>query len=216
MALEELLEVEIEEHGGAETVGLVFVERRITAMALHNYFLYRNEKFEEGKWTRAIKARYQTDTLPVQLNIDGGTQFDDAEDDPFTVFQADHPPLNEVKTVKDAPTPRSAPTDDRQQTPSTDQFLDADGDEEIEGLETSRARKSLLEINQDTRRNTIRSAVLVRNATQIFKSLCLARNTSTAEENKLKSTWLHQDTKVRDVLNRLRRRETNILIATCK
>lgn len=195
---------------------MVFVERRITAMALHNYFLYRNDKLEEGKWTRAIKARYQTHTLPVQLNIDAGTQFDDAEDDPFTVFQADHPSLNEVKTMKDAPTPRSAPTADRKQTPSNDQFLDADGDEEIEGFETLPITKSVLEINNDTRRNTIRSAVLVRNATQIFKSLCMARNASAEKEDKLKSTWLHQDTKVRDVLNLLRRKETNILIATCK
>ena len=211
-----MLEKEIEEHGGAETVGLVFVERRITAMALHNYFLHRNEKLEEGKWECAIKARCQTSILPVQLNIDEGTQFDDAEDDPFTVFQADHPPTNEVKTVKDAPTHRSAPTADRKQTPSNDQFLDADGDEEIEGFQTLPVTKPLLEINNDTRRNTIRSAVLVRNATQIFKSLCLARNVSAEEEDELKSTWLHQDTKIRDVLNLLRRKETNVLIATCK
>jgi hypothetical protein len=90
LALEELLEREIGEHGGAETVGLVFVERRITAMALHNYFLWRDRQVGKAKLPRAKILRQQyVDPCPlVNFGRNGVDEiFDDSADDPFVEFQ---------------------------------------------------------------------------------------------------------------------------------
>lgn len=81
LALEELLEGEIEKRSGAETVGLIFVERRITAMALHNYFRWRSEEADKTKLARAKTLRHAVaDPFPqVQLCKDGEeSQYDDS------------------------------------------------------------------------------------------------------------------------------------------
>ena len=57
LALEEQLERLIEQHGGVDTVGLVFVERRITALALHAFFRHRQKAIDTGTWIRASRAR---------------------------------------------------------------------------------------------------------------------------------------------------------------
>jgi hypothetical protein len=63
----------------------------------------------------------------------------------------------------------------------------------------------------------IRTVVLVRDATQIFNSLCIGRKLFEGEEKKeLESSWIHKETKVKEVLANLRRKEVNLLIATCK
>jgi hypothetical protein len=136
LALEELLEREIEELGGAETVGLVFVERRITAMALHNYFLRRNDELNQGNWERAVIARNKTvEEFPqVQVNKEEECQFDDSADDPFMIFQEPKPPPIESQT-----TPVTAPQNTQQAapantTPSLDQFMDADDDDECDDM----------------------------------------------------------------------------------
>jgi hypothetical protein len=103
LALEELIETLIEEKGGTKTIGLVFVERRITALALHCYFLWRHERIADGKtnssWLFGKQARRQkgeSDTffkLKSSRNLvdqgdDGGDdRFDDSTDDPMYDFQ---------------------------------------------------------------------------------------------------------------------------------
>ena len=86
MALEELLEEQIEQHGGAETVGLVFVERRITAMALHNYLQFRGKCLDRGNWKRAGDLRRRI-TPPAQEKDHGSpdayNQFDDAMEEEY-------------------------------------------------------------------------------------------------------------------------------------
>ena len=74
------MEEQIEEHGGAETVGLVFTDRRITAMALHNYFLHRSKEVDKSNWTRAGKARRENHARDCNIHDDGG-QFADATEE---------------------------------------------------------------------------------------------------------------------------------------
>ena len=116
LALEELLEEQIEEHGGAETVGLVFVERRITAMALHNYFVHRSKELDKGEWTRAGKIRRMQYSL-ARVFVDDGGQFADAQEE----LQRDAEMGHRIKSVKSPPDHFCEPgiRDD-------DQFNDAD------------------------------------------------------------------------------------------
>jgi hypothetical protein len=127
LALEELLEAVVEDHAGAETVGLVFVERRITAIALHNYFIHRSQEIERGKWVKAtILRKAASRQIPgVSVRTSDHSQFDDSCDDPFVAFQQEqHPsgpqshslPQTQTKTT-------STPETNRE-----DQFMDADDD----------------------------------------------------------------------------------------
>lgn len=98
LELEALLENQIEDNGGPETVGLVFVERRITAVALNDFFRFRNKNLECDNWGRATEAKEkqpkmrcgipsQTHLLaspPESQDLSPGNscgQFEDAEDD---------------------------------------------------------------------------------------------------------------------------------------
>jgi hypothetical protein len=89
LALEEIVEELLEEEGGTKTIGLVFVERRVTAMALHTYFLWRSERISaSGNWSYAKQIRQRTahsELFRRKTSMDGseGQIFDDSEDDPF-------------------------------------------------------------------------------------------------------------------------------------
>ena len=129
MALEELLEGEIEQHGGTDTVGLVFVERRITAMALHNYFLWRESKIDHGAFARANAVRPRAlEMLPQMRCFQDwqGNQFDDSAEDPFVAFQLSQKerPKDQASLAASA-APRGSLCNDHQ---SNDQFMDADDD----------------------------------------------------------------------------------------
>ena len=105
LALEELIETLIEERGGTEAIGLVFVERRITAIALHCYFVWRKQQIHGrtsvgagNSWRFAKEARhdfsrsdliFELKTSENKVYLRGGTddQFDDSADDPFWIFQ---------------------------------------------------------------------------------------------------------------------------------
>ena len=50
--LEQLLEDMIESNGAPNTVGVVFVDRRITALALYDYFRNRDKRIKLGDWIR--------------------------------------------------------------------------------------------------------------------------------------------------------------------
>ena len=56
--LEQLLEDIIESKGAANTVGVVFVDRRITALALYDYFRNRDKCIEKGDWIRVKDTKY--------------------------------------------------------------------------------------------------------------------------------------------------------------
>ena len=127
LALEELLEEQIEEHGGAETVGLVFVERRITAMALHNYFVHRSKELDKGKWSRAGKMRRMQYCLESE-DVDDGGQFADAQEE----LQRDAEMGHRIKSAK---SPRDHFCEPG--TKDDDQFIDADEEFEYTFLDAS-------------------------------------------------------------------------------
>eukprot|EP00957_Ditylum_brightwellii_P086929 6616418-Ditylum_brightwellii.AAC.1 len=62
--------------------------------------------------------------------------------------------------------------------------------------------------------NIIRCDMIVRHMTQVFKYLDKSYKLSIEDQAKAKEAWLHQMKKIRDVLDGLRRKETNVLIAT--
>lgn len=150
LALEELIETLIEDQGGAKTIGLVFVERRITAIALQCYFLWRNQRILDGNpagspsdWKFAKKARRQklkSDSY-FHLKIGGNKgdqgeneddQFDDSIDDPFRVFEQRNKPQNEISVTEGFHGQIKEASDD------ISQFMDADSssdevDNDVEG-----------------------------------------------------------------------------------
>ena len=187
---------------------MVFVDRRITALALHNYFIWREEQVGKGKIPEAKDIRHKSSIDPcpkVQYcNHDEGDQFDDSGDDPFLAFQ--NSPQKVMSTDDD----------------SMDIFDDADADEtfgdeytdKLTGTSFALGKKSSSAGHQ---RNPIRTIVLVRHAPQIFKSLSITRKITREEEKEeLEASWIHKDTKVKEVLSKLRRKQVNLLIATCE
>jgi hypothetical protein len=144
LALEELLEEEIGGQTGTETVGLVFVERRITAMALHNYFLWRNDEVDKDSMLQAKTLRHKAvDMFPqVRYCQDGEeSQFDDSADDPFVVFQSPQVEPPKVHTPKLQTSGLENPTTQislGSVCQKNDQFMDADDD----NLSFGDARKS--------------------------------------------------------------------------
>ncbi len=56
--MEQLLEDIIESKGAANTVGVVFVDRRITALALYDYFRNRRKDIEGGSWVRVKDTKF--------------------------------------------------------------------------------------------------------------------------------------------------------------
>jgi hypothetical protein len=94
LVLEQLVEEElIECNGRANATGLVFVDRRITAMALHCYFQWRQETSKYAtNWLSAVEARHQiavweTTRLHLRQTQNDDGVFDDSSDDPFCLSQ---------------------------------------------------------------------------------------------------------------------------------
>ena len=56
--LEQLLEDIIESKGAKNTVGVVFVDRRITALALYDYFRNRQKGIDDGTWVRVKDTEF--------------------------------------------------------------------------------------------------------------------------------------------------------------
>jgi len=59
LALEELLEDQIESNSGdaLKSSCVVFVQCRVTALALHNFFQFRQEELDKNNWNRASETR---------------------------------------------------------------------------------------------------------------------------------------------------------------
>ena len=126
MVLEQLLDDIFSVDGSNEIVGVIFVERRITALALHGYL--------RSKW-RIIRSTREE---------------------------------NENNNI----------------------------------------------INDDDDRPIIKCDMIVRQSTQVFKYLHPSHHIETIGDTSITDDWLHKTKRVRDVLDGLRRRETNVLIAT--
>ena len=266
LALEEQLEQLIEHHGSAETVGIVFVERRITALALHDFFRARQAGIDEGTWIRASRVgraqrqsrneRYFSATIsmientPIHDSDEVSGQFEDCDTDAardYLIRRSD-PPTDAYVT------PISVATHDRVETVSG-QFDDADESEcgnfvpstvvqqemqvapeveaELEGSSIVTGQFSHAEdddmdfdvfFNPVESRDddtdvshiggSIRSGVMVRRATHVFKYLTGSNRANNGGENNDDGTWLHKEHKIREVMRQLRKHEINVLFAT--
>ncbi len=152
LALEELIETLIEERGGAKTIGLVFVERRITAIALECYFVWRNQQILDGVssgvrtgWQFAREVRRQTSRADTIFQLSGNKgdqrddkdeQFDDSIDDPFHIFQQRKESQEEMAVYT-----MDEPSEKHGDEFQTMQFMDAESDSEDE-VEDSARRSS--------------------------------------------------------------------------
>lgn len=213
--LEELLEDTIENNkSSSNTVGVVFVDRRITALALYDYFRVRTKRIQDGTWIRISKTKwtrqsephdYQAPTSNIQnenklckndlvldystSKFEGTTKYNKKEmidNIIHDVVQSCIPPGIDPKQLDEITLPPKIKS-----LNNSERFTNNEND---------------LEIKCD---------MLVRHSTQVFKYLDKSFSMITAEEEKLEQdTWLHQMTKVREVLDRLRRKEINVLIAT--
>jgi hypothetical protein len=67
--LEQLLEDTIESNGASNTVGVVFVDRRITALALYDYFRNRDKGIKLGNWIRVEDTVYNRRPGKENINI---------------------------------------------------------------------------------------------------------------------------------------------------
>jgi hypothetical protein len=156
LALEELIETLVEEKGGTKTIGLVFVERRITAIALHCYFLWRNQQMLDktscvsGDWQFAKQARSDTHKsdrffeLKISPNKsdqsdDEDDRFDDSIDDPFQIFQRQNETYNQITDYQDEMQANSM------DLVKTTQFMDAESDSEEEIHSTDNTPKKFFQ-----------------------------------------------------------------------
>ena len=194
LALESILERELTVNP-AETVGLVFCHRRITAVALHNYFRWREyNKGHLGEhygWGKSGERRLQSqETGIIQgmgCEVDDEHPFADAGDDPFSGYGGCN-----LQSMVD----KDRRKDADMRTPTR--------------MNDSVPKTSIV---APWTKSQIQSSVLVRDVTSIFTSLSIDQTKATDECRK---RWLHIDHRVRDVLTKLRRKELNLLFATCK
>jgi hypothetical protein len=260
MALEEQLERLIEKNGGADTVGLVFVDRRITALALHAFFRHRQNAIDQGTWTRAGPARRDAKKrMDAEAAARGSfgkcptaimskhsiavdcsecsDQFDDSEAD-FARYSLFREPVD-LNGCLSIPTQVShsgkvlpavdGQFDDAEESVSeamehgenirgtqiqessvaSGQFSDASGDIDFDfGLNEA----GEYFIDECYNGEKIRSGVMVRRATHVFRYL--SGGTRNNEEGKDNEEWLHKETRIREVMRKLRKKEINVLFAT--
>jgi hypothetical protein len=67
--LEQLLEDIIESKGAKNTVGVVFVDRRITALALYDYFRNRRKGISNGTWVRVKDTEFNRKVTKSSSNL---------------------------------------------------------------------------------------------------------------------------------------------------
>jgi len=231
MALEELIETLVEERGGTKTVGLVFVERRITAMALHCYFRWRNQQILDRNsppaargWIFAKEARHdicKSDAIfqlklsrnEVDQSDDEDGQFDDSADDPLHALQKRNK-FNTRKTQIYSGFEGKMEENDMDFFNKKTQFIDAESESE-EGIDNATSHKTKYFFRDRLCRVAIKSIALVRNPVQIFNSLSISQNNFKESDKVIKSNnWIHRESNVRDVLNKLRRGDMNLMFAT--
>lgn len=242
--LEALLEREMDIRPDA--VGLVFVERRVTAMALNNYFqqlrcqnaplLNTNPEPREATATATTSGNQGGDTGSTLAPKQAGAfdQFADASDDDADDEEMDSDPNTFQETSTHGAEDQFMDVDEG------NQFDDAEEDSSfpVAGVPSLRTTvpvddpssttisvlvpfpKVTVPIERPCEKpaptlERIRSGVLVRKPTQLFKILNKGgRQPNAADQEEARKTWLHQEANIRGVLSDLRRGEINVLIAT--
>ncbi|KAG7344127.1 RNA helicase ERCC4-like protein [Nitzschia inconspicua] len=198
LALEELVENLIENNEDERATGLVFVERRIMAVALHCYFSHKRDVLlKEDGWKIAVDARRdlrntekeRLESLPYEHSSD----FEDSTDDPLHVHCRGNGKKRKIELLNPQVTLEGLHVVERGtgQNPK------------------SKKRSSRLDSSR------VYSVVLVRNPTHIFNSLSLAHHKlKDTEMTKVQDTWVHKDTNLRETLAAVRSGDVNLLFAT--
>ena len=205
IALEMLLREELDNKN--EPVGVVFVQRRITALALKHYF-----SRHAATMARPKKRHETTCASHVRQEDEMLGQFDDADENMDLESE-------EVLATTIADLELQA-TD---QDVMFDQFADAEPEDdpflqlqEIDSRKRPVSRHdSLLEDSaiSDSGLSVIRCASLVRNPWRLSKASCASTN-GCEEERTLAGDWLNDEANIREVLDGLRRGYVNVLVAT--
>ena len=138
LALEELLEEHVEENGDSDTTCIVFVTRRITAVALDAFFRWRLQQLREDNWRRAGTVRRIS--VPPKHYCDG----DFVSKNGCSLPAAS----SAIAGNSDATDARKSSLVDIQQEPATTassmgQFDSADSDNDmVDGLRTAQLEES--------------------------------------------------------------------------
>jgi len=239
--LEQLLEDIIEAKGAANTVGVVFVDRRITALALYDYFRARRKGLQVGDWIRIKDTRWNRRPTDEDLEksmlsgrkkaanaytTTGSTNGDkvkiDITTNQFQDVEFDVPELecSIIDNILADAVPDDVDMDELQNTKLTKEYEDdflRGGTSLIQS--SSNSNDNSLSLTTALEHQNIRCDMLVRHSTQIFKYLDKSHHMCDGDEDDyVKPTrdkeWLHEMKKIKDVLDGLRTKRTNVLIAT--
>lgn len=224
--LEELLEEVIEGKGSDNTVGVVFVDRRITALALYDYFRARSKGLKVNTWVRVADTQWSRKFKKNELNTIIKTSSDteknekkkknsfDINSTQFEDFDIEMEDLDNtmIHNVVNDTLPIGMNVENiNTSTALAHEVIPHQANEDFKKSCSSTKVRSSSIINPN---KTIRCDMLVRHTTQIFKYLDKSHHFSQEEEKLIQDTWLHQMKKIRDVLDGLRTKRTNVLIAT--
>ena len=192
--LEKLLHNELKS-GAASPVGIVFVERRITALALCTYFCEQRGTEDETSCLKSADDLIAKATTSVSCSDSEHGIYDDAENDHSMNFSD------------------SSLNNSRNGTVCGDdgRFDDAEDDNTLALMLNE---TSIATTEQEWSHNSIRCDCVVRNATQIFKYLGQHHKLGQQHKMQIEDDWVHQTKRIRAVISKLRRRETNVLFAT--
>jgi len=203
--LEEILEMEIENNGTENAVGVVFVDRRITALALHNYFKEREKAMDQGlPWPRVSDSRWSRRSPNRQPLFKFASNYDDRRHEIEALLNLDtissNITENDISKLEDNII-REIVFETLPEGINIQDLAFKEGDKPIYSSVSRRLK-------------TIRSDMLVRQSNQIFKYLDKRHHLTKEEEEELHEEWLHDMKKSTEVLDGLRSRRTNVLVAT--
>ncbi|KAL7572338.1 hypothetical protein ACA910_021553 [Epithemia clementina (nom. ined.)] len=231
-ALHSLLNQQLDQRPDA--VGLVFVQRRVTALALHEHFRFilreRRRRQNNPDTSDCCDPDDEDWNMPNSTQIsytEHAHQFEDADDDDEVMLPAQQPVVHA----------ESKPVTSEQHEESTDaqatgQFDDAAEDDPFEIRKpVSNQVKRILSSSQsfvdDSILVEVKSGALVRKPSSMFRVMrksdakgranskgCALKSVEIAEDEEEALSLREQETSIREVLNNMRKREINLLIAT--
>ena len=219
-----------------DAVGLIFVQRRVTALALAEHFRLVMAQRHEHKHATSPEIspskenQVVEECYPIADNSDPTDtmgQFDDADEDADVTFDVEVEPIATTPNESSLTIMNGAPEGISE---NMDQFDDAMEDDPFEIAAPAATKPSTQLIHSgsfvdDSIIVDVKSSALVRKASSMFrvtrkseekKSKKHQRDSVDVDEiEKEEATSLRQhEISIREVLSKMRRREINVLIAT--
>jgi len=209
--LEELLQKQL--IGDTSSAGVVFVQRRITALALNLYFKRPNDEAQmstemSGSMIAGEKEPFmlleEILANPDPLSLGPAVGAAGCDDDQF----GDAEP-------EDDPSTATVCNDLHQKSKSGDQNKGLVKSTLVAGAAVS-SDTPLYPVPKQSHPswNGIRCGVLVRQPRQLFKSISFGGDSKTEEDLLAKEEWIHQERDIRKMINALRSGDINVLVAT--